>query len=481
MVFTSIFTGLDVAAGGSGVILNKRGVSTEAKYAKKLKVGKISSQFRKKLGEVISAKKEGKHLAGIEDAMNWNDLRMLSDQLGVFPVVLPIVHKYTTPDPADPGKTIEVSGVVILPLDTAQWKNPRSVPILCFQHPTQVERKYSPSNCAGLTTMLDDPMYNVLLGCLMSACGYVVVIADYPGLGSDTTHPQNYCTYNLADSVIDLTDVAIEDVGDSSILRTYFKGLVKWNKMVYLMGYSEGGYATLATAKKMQIEYPEKYDVKGVVPLDGPHSLSVTMRNVMLTADSGYQSPYFLPYVLQGYDYVYNNGVGNVPEFDFMGAVKQQVDGYTGNYAAALKAMLDGSKTGEEINEFMKLAQPYAGPKSIMTETFISYLLDDGSKVVQTLQQNNSYYNWVPQMPVMMFHHIRDDLVPYQNSLLALKAFVDGGAEKVGLMPFDATVSSSGSIHSAAAPVAYALGFVWLNFLSGKDDPERLKWGRIKK
>lgn len=391
---------------------------------------------------------------------DWEALSLALRQLRVYPFVVPMVYGYDTPDPADPLETILVSGVVVYPLDLKHRTSPAPIPMFGFQHPTQALRKYSPSECATLRTMLKDPEFNVLLGCLIAATGYTVVIADYPGMGIDTTHPQNYCHASLGDAVIGLFDLAIEESG---ALWAQFFGVPPWNGQVYLMGYSEGGYATLITAKRMQTGYPGVYDIRGVAPLDGPQSLSKTMRDVMLHADASYKEPYFMPFVLQAYDDIYG---ATIPQMDFLYAVKQEVPGYAGNYAEALRAMLDGSTSGETIDTFMHLVEPYVGPRSILTDAFVEDLEDDQGIVVQTLAANDAYRDWVPEMPVMFFHHVLDDLVPYENSVLALEAFLKGGAEEVGLMPFDAELGKADSIHQEAAPVAYLLGFSWIHFLT---------------
>ena len=50
-----------------------------------------------------------------------------------------------------------------------------------------------------------------------------------------------------------------------------------------------------------------------------------------------------------------------------------------------------------------------------------------------------------------------------------------GGTGPIG--PFPARVGDADdSIHGSAAPVAYLLGFVWMNYLANQDDPGRIQW-----
>ena len=81
----------------------------------------------------------------------------------------------------------------------------------------------------------------------LAATGYIVVVPDYPGMGIDPgVHP--YCHKSLSYSVIDM----IRAVRDSGLLQNW---QVKWDGRLYLMGYSEGGYATMVTAQELQLRH----------------------------------------------------------------------------------------------------------------------------------------------------------------------------------------------------------------------------------
>ncbi len=455
----------------AGTFLSASGQQSGYEWSKSKKSThkKILKDFQKEL--------KARAKAGTFSSAQVSDWNALADTLGdvaVFPF-LPIPVTYDTADAW--GNPIKVSGVVILPLDVQQASNPRSLPILSFQHPTQVERQWSPSICLESLTLFKDPQFNVVLGMLFAACGYIVAIPDYPGMGSNTdVHP--YCQNSLAYCVVDLVrkaGVMSKDKDVKAVLP-----ITPWNGKVFMMGYSEGGYATMVAAKTMQLQAPGEFDVKAVACLDGPYSLSVTMRQLMLTADATYAAPYFLPYFVNAYDDVYYTKAPEgqkVDDLNYMNAIVNSIDGHP-TYAQELREMLDGSKTGTQISNFMRLVPDYAGPRSVLQEGFQKKLADTSSDVVAKLAENNAYDNWTPTFPLVMFHHKYDDLVPYDNSLQAMRAFMAGGAEYVGLVPFSAHyfVNSGGSIHGAAAPTAYIMGFIWMNFLATQDDPTRASW-----
>jgi hypothetical protein len=288
-------------------------------------------------------------------------------------------------------------------------------------------------------------------------------MADYPGLGVNYD-PHPYCHESLAHSVID----AIRATRDSKNNWDADAKATNWNGKLYLMGYSEGGYATMVAAKEFQTNHADEFTVSAVTPLDGPYSLSDTMRKLMISATADYTAPYFLPYVVEGYQSVYS---GKTDVFNFDKDVLSSVPGYTppagSTYAKELKKLLDGSHTSDEITEFMKKATPYQGPSSILTQSFKDMLQQTSGEVYDILSQNDAYANWKPAMPMKLYHNSLDDLVPVGNSNNAMTAFA--GLSNVTLETFE-EYAHPGSIHAGSLPIAYYKGFIWLD---GYAYPER--------
>jgi hypothetical protein len=369
-----------------------------------------------------------------------------------------VVLEYRT-ERAD-GAEITVTGLLAVPVTAGGTVNTSAVPVLSLQHPTQVERKYSPSLCGLL-----DPELTVPIGALIAGSGYLVTMADYPGLGTNTDiHP--YCQNSLANSVIDMIRASLAYVAGNTN-----PAYPAWDRRLYLTGYSEGGYATLSTAKYLQRDHADEFAVSAVAPLDGPHSLSDTMRTVMLTAGTNYNSPYFLPYVINAYDDVYG---GIHPVFRFTNAVKNTVPGDP-LFSSTLRRMVtDGTNSGAEINAQMFKAVPYIGPRSILTNTYLESLADPDSLLCRTLGSNDSYASWTPAMPIRLMHNADDDLVPFGNSTNALCAFTRAGATNTVLDAFHSydypliylMTMAMGSVHAATCPFAYYRAFQWLDSLA---------------
>ncbi|MFP4497575.1 MAG: lipase family protein [Vulcanimicrobiota bacterium] len=348
------------------------------------------------------------------------------------------------------GNKIEVSGALAVPVSIHGHQI--EAPMLSLQHPTQVERKYSPSALDIL-----DPELTIPAALAFCSTGYIVAIPDYPGMGINyDVHP--YCQYSLSYSVVDM----IRAVEDSKFYWADNARTTLWNDTLFLMGYSEGGYATMVTAKEIQLNHSDEFTISAVAPLDGPYSLSETMRNLMVNADASYSAPYFMPYTIQGYESVYGD---DYPEFNFDRDVKSEVPGYTppegSTYALELEKRLDGTYSGEEISDFMKLATPYEGPKSILTDVFLQEIQQASGPVYNILKENNAYNDWTPEMPMKLFHNAHDDLVPVGNADEAMAAF--DGLSNVTLEKYEAYIPGLGSIHAGSLPIAYYKGFRWID------------------
>ncbi len=132
----------------------------------------------------------------------------------------------------------------------------KRVPLIADLHGTIFGNDYSPTQ--------NDPLTRT--GTLTSALkSYGVVMPDYLGYGKSANIQHPYLLKDsLADSVIDAIKAT----------KSFYaqKGLDDGDKL-FLMGYSEGGYATMATALKIQNEYPT-INLTAVAPMAGSYDLN---------------------------------------------------------------------------------------------------------------------------------------------------------------------------------------------------------------
>ncbi len=329
-------------------------------------------------------------------------------------------------------------------------------PVVILNHPTDTLRENSPSRHENERKGWLDGTGSKLLALWLATMKFTVILPDYPGMGDNyEVHP--YCMTSLAKS-------------DNAMLDAVRK-MTTWKESgnIYLLGYSEGGYVTLAAAKLMR-SYPTRYNLKGVIPLAGPHDLSGTMRDLMLTAGHKYPTPYFLPYTIRGY----GAGYPEVKAFQFDKAVMDTpaVDGK--NFYTRLEALLKGDYTGAVISNLMetvvtKEGGSYSGPLSITTDLFQTALNDEEDVINKKLLENTlPGTDFVPISTTnyLFAHYKDDDCVPVGNLLAVQKQWPEKDYTNLQYDIFHSTApfgkEDMGTYHAAALPQAYvrALKFI---------------------
>ena len=315
------------------------------------------------------------------------------------------------------GKTHAMTGLLILP--KSLFGSRPSVPILLFQHGTEPYRPYSPSRyLANLNRPKDYP--EVMVAAMIASTGYAVVMADYEGLGDNTNIQPYVHGTTLAGQVIGMLRASRDIIANDS------GSPCSWNNQLFLMGYSEGGYVTMTTTRELQLNHAAEFTVTAAAPLSGPHDLSGEMRTLML-ADSGSKAPYFLPFLLTGYNYapggtLFNPATAMIPPFN-----------------TSIPPLFAGTTPADQISEAMGMDFDPATlvvPKDLLAADFVARLADVASPEVAYLRKNDSYrdplnsnFFWKPTVPIRMYHHRNDELVPYANSQVAFNAFSTVGAK----------------------------------------------------
>ena len=193
------------------------------------------------------------------------------------------------------GNIHEATGTISYPrVDWPDIPN-QAFPILSYQHGTVVE-KSDVTSIAG----------EWILPAILTGAGYVYVEPDYLGLGgSEGMHP-----YHLKEpygtAVVDLLRAVRHYAlfeNDQFII----------NDQLFLAGYSEGGYATMATHQIIERDYSDEFAITISFPMAGAYSMSGLMVDLML-AQQPYGEPFYFPYVLFAYLESYPN-IGSIEEY----------------------------------------------------------------------------------------------------------------------------------------------------------------------
>lgn len=284
-----------------------------------------------------------------------------------------------------------------------------AMPILSFQHGTIIAHKDAPSK----KTVNQYPLFS------LASTGYIVVVPDYIGFGASESyfHPY-YVAEAMGKSVYDAIKATTEMLPD---LQRNFSG------DVFLAGYSEGGYATMAAHKYM--EEHTALAVKVSAPASGGYDVK-GMQEWYFGLES-YHEPFYMAFVALAYKNYYGW------EQDLSLFFQQP-------YASKLEMLFDGTHSGREINqELTAVVADFLQPDARQNlDTSADYAV-----LVNALHEN-SLTNWTPVAPVMMYHGTADITVPYQNSVDTYEALIAlaGNAGKIDFIPLEGATHSTGAL-----------------------------------
>jgi len=364
-------------------------------------------------GDIISSELLETYNLNNNQAFIDNELsQIVSDQFSLDPVEYGVsLYKIIYETINANGEIHHASGVFAYPRVDYPLIPNQAFPILSYQHGTAIE-KSSVTSENGLW----------VLPAVIAGSGFVYIEPDYLGLGvSNCRHP-----YQLkepyATDIVDLLRAVKHFAQDNSAFET--------NDQLYLAGYSEGGYATMAAHEIIERDYYDEFVITASFPMAGAYSMSEVMANVMLSFES-YGEPFYFPYVLFSYiDYYPILSMPNeylLPEYHH------------------LYDMFDGYHSSSEINNELPSI-----PITIMKPDSIASFEENPAHPLREALSLNDNWNWNPIAPIYLFHGEGDELVPIENSEIAYNQFLSNGSEEVYLE----VIPASWGGHSEVAPFA---------------------------
>lgn len=299
-----------------------------------------------------------------------------------------IVYKTVTPD----GRLIDASGLLAYPVKPAGAASP----LLSFQHATVFKDEDVPSRNPGSNQAL----------MALAATGYIAVMADYIGYaesGNEEVHTFVHAE-GLAAAVIDMLRAARRYLAANSIAT---------NGQLFMTGYSEGGYATLAAQKEMEQNLASEFSITASMPAAGPYDMSATIR--YMVGQPSNDNPELLGFVFKAYDYWYRlNRLSSI---------------FQPPYASVITSYYDGTRSASEIRNALTTDMA-----SLFTPDFRGDFLGSGETTFKAYLAVNDIYDWAPRTPTRLFHGQEDSIVPYTNATTAVAAMTNNGATDVSLV-----------------------------------------------
>jgi len=304
------------------------------------------------------------------------------------------------------GSSVQASGTILIPRAEGDF------PLLSLHHGTVTKRDEVASVNLSATP-------EGLTGLITASIGYLTGIPDYLGFGeSDILHPYLHAKTS-ATTVIDFL----------RSVKTYcHEKNITLDGQLYLGGYSEGGYVSLAVQKEIEENHTNEFTITAVAPMAGPYDLSNTVRTIIQRP--AYNWPAYLGFFLTAYNDIYSWN-----RLDEM---------FNAPYGEMMPQLFDGTKTFLEIN-----SQLPTTVSDLLNQEFVANYLEGN--------EANTLLNWTPVAPIRFYHGDADEVSPYQNALTALEVLKANGGTNIEL------VTIEGGTHETSG-LPCVLGMIeWFN------------------
>ncbi len=301
--------------------------------------------------------------------------------------------EYLTTD-AD-GKEVRASGLVSLPQKAPGAKSP----VLSYQHGTLFRDADAPSNNAVASEA----------AVVLASLGYIVLAPDYVGFGASRGIPHPYLlSAPSAAATVDFLTAARTWRGQANVAD---------NGQLFLTGYSEGGYVTMAAHRALQASgSAHLQQLRMVVPGAGPYDVQATMDGLVELVRA---------------------------EQPVIGAL---IDPGFLRYL--------GDNVQHELRRLL-LRALIPGDADVVYDTrFIDRFLADD---VGYIAEFSSVHDWKPNLPVRLFHGRDDSSVPYASSASTLRAMQQRGAGDLVSLT-DCRAQPAGHIQCVVPFITFMLG-----------------------
>lgn len=276
------------------------------------------------------------------------------------------------------------SGIICVPLTTSPKQG-----IVSLQHYTLTRNDESPS-CRSLPTVVE--------AAIVASLGYVSTSNDYLGFGVNNTVPHSYHIYsNTTDDWLQFMQATQEFIN---------KNNVNTSKDLRIMGFSQGGYNSVAAMKKWEESNSSFFELKEVYAGDGVYMLDLLIEEIFKNND--YPAVSLSPLFIRSYKYYYDDLKLNYDDI-FLPKYRDKIDKWY------------------DVNSTVKLTDSV--PKKfdeLYEKSFIENIQDKSSDLHKKFAENN-LTNFVPKNKLYIFHSDGDDYIPIAVAETAYNYYQNNG------------------------------------------------------
>lgn len=268
-----------------------------------------------------------------------------------------------------------------------------------------------------------------LLGVPFAANGYMTALPDYLGYGeTPLEHPHLFIhARSEAWAMVDMLRAARQYATMDSI---------RLNDQVFLFGYSQGGHVAMAAHRELETNHADEFELTAVAPLSGPYDVSgVQFQDIIEEKPT---NSFYLAFVMTSFQYIYGNLWQN------------PIDAFVPPYDTLIPQYFDRTNP-----------QPVPLPDTairMIQPAYAQAILNDSMHPAMVALRDNDLTSWTPQAPTRMYFCEADEVVPYENALVALDSFMFRGAPAVEALSADANLA-----HGACAGPAIIFSKLWFD------------------
>ncbi|WMP18923.1 alpha/beta hydrolase family protein [Thiothrix lacustris] len=296
----------------------------------------------------------------------------ISNPTAKAPAVIPVYdvkqYRVTYQTLDGDGKLSTASGIIAVPQKPTGAKSP----LLSFQHGTVFHNIEAPSNDTVATSPVN----------IIASLGFVVIAADYIGYGASQGKDHPYLQKDP--SAVAVTDFIV------AARQWLAEQRQPLNDQLFLTGYSEGGYVTLAAQQALEAAgTPITASVAGA----GPYDLQYTLDELLNTK-----------------------------------AILSAAGGALGLSRPDLAAKYPGKVDEATVDLLMYILIPKESDIKFSKTFLMDWMAND-----YPTMKNNSLYDWQAKTPTRLTHGRDDDTVPFGNSTRALDGMRAKGTSNIEL------------------------------------------------
>ncbi len=351
------------------------------------------------------------------------------------------------------GDAVNASGLLVVPTPTDAYKSylasigkSFSISAVCDNHGTIFLDSEAP-------TKVEEALHYYPTALLMSGyAGFAFIAPDYLGFGDSKGEVHPYIMKKSTEASLDMIRASIRYMTNNNIL---------YNGQLYLSGYSEGGYVTMALAKEIQDKYSSEFKLKGVVPMAGPYDIKA-LADADLQTNTPMVYPAFLAEITSSYSKAYDI---NISDMVVKPDVFNSIDLFGGDYdSVPIHAALG---LADVVNGDYGFNTHYAN--ELFKSTFLDDYFNNVNNELKKEFEQNSVYDWTPKMKMNIIHCLDDEIIPFAiSSQKAYGQMSANGATSVTLSPIPTSYIPAATIttpfvHQRCGSVAYGMATKWFS------------------